>query len=89
MNGHNKVRFQRLGGLLKAIRLPWVVVGDFNMEPDILAASRFVQNVHGVIRTAGPEGTCANPQGRDKVLDYVLCSPEATPFLKTICAVRA
>eukprot|EP00959_Pyramimonas_sp_CCMP1952_P450675 9436113-Pyramimonas_sp.AAC.1 len=59
------------------------------MEPDILAASMFVSKLNGIIRTAGPAGTCANCQGRDKVLDYVVCSPEASPFLKTIRAVRS
>eukprot|EP00959_Pyramimonas_sp_CCMP1952_P310796 6504140-Pyramimonas_sp.AAC.1 len=34
MTGHNRVRFQRLGGLVETLSLPWIIVGDFNMEPD-------------------------------------------------------
>eukprot|EP00959_Pyramimonas_sp_CCMP1952_P005629 118136-Pyramimonas_sp.AAC.1 len=87
MTGHNKVIFQRLGGLLQAGRLPWVIVRDFDMGPDRFGATQFAQHLDGIIRTAGSEGACANSQGRDKVHDNVVCSPEAMPFLQTIGAV--
>ena len=60
MRGANRRRFQKIGGLLAAVRLPWILIGDFNMTPAVLSASQFGQKLGGIVRTAeGGVGTCA------------------------------
>eukprot|EP00959_Pyramimonas_sp_CCMP1952_P202541 4235539-Pyramimonas_sp.AAC.1 len=59
MRGANRARFSRLGGLLKATRLPWAVVGDFNVSPAVPQASPFAHQLDAVSCTAPGGGTCA------------------------------
>lgn len=51
---------------------PWLIIGDFNVEPDFLAASRVGIQMSDLIH-APDEYTYIGPN-KNKVLDYVLCN---------------
>eukprot|EP00959_Pyramimonas_sp_CCMP1952_P238014 4973969-Pyramimonas_sp.AAC.1 len=89
MSGRNCERFRKLGGLLTSIRMPWVCIGDYNMSPETLAKSKFLERVGGaIIRTADVTGTCAKKNGEDSMLDYLVMSPSAVPFVKEVNPIR-
>eukprot|EP00959_Pyramimonas_sp_CCMP1952_P040988 857048-Pyramimonas_sp.AAC.1 len=52
--GRNLARFYRLGGFLCSLKLPWVCLGDWNVEPPAIIQSGFLDRVMGRIIT--PEG---------------------------------
>ena len=79
MGGANKLRVGSLGGLLKAIRLPWIVAGDFNMSPDALKASNVAKELDGVSRVAAGGGTCA--QKKAPTLFSTICCARRVPSL--------
>ncbi len=53
---------QEIAELLQSLDAPWVLAADFNMEPDVLAASRWPALVGGVIFAPGAAtcGTATN-----------------------------
>ena len=90
MSGKNRLRFQRIGAVLQALKMPWVLCGDFNMTPATLLKSEFPQRLDAVIRTADVVGTCSQKKDKpDTMIDYVLCSKSALPFIRDIVPVRA
>ena len=88
MSGKNRLRFQRIGAVLQALKMPWVLCGDFNMTPATLLKSEFPQRLDAVIRTADVVGTCSQKKDKpDTMIDYVLCSKSALPFIRDIVPV--
>ena len=79
------MRFRRLGSFLRALQLPWVAMGDWNITPQYLQSSGFLQEVGGQIRCADVEYTC-DPGGGKKAshLDYLVHSYAATPYIKHV-----
>jgi hypothetical protein len=51
---------------------PWLIIGDFNVEPDFLAASRVGIRMSDLIH-ATKEHTYEGPN-ENKIFDYVLCN---------------
>eukprot|EP00959_Pyramimonas_sp_CCMP1952_P296889 6211062-Pyramimonas_sp.AAC.1 len=45
--GRNLARLAKLGALVSQLRLPWFIVGDFNLEPEVLVQRGFIQKVDG------------------------------------------
>eukprot|EP00959_Pyramimonas_sp_CCMP1952_P131954 2759024-Pyramimonas_sp.AAC.1 len=59
------------------------------MDPTVLQASSFIQQVDGIIRVAqGGAGTCASKNAPDSLLDYMVCSQYALPFVEDLTVVR-
>ena len=55
--------------IIAAIKLPWLIVGDFNVPPDECVASAFYSYLGG---------TLLAPK---VVLDYGICSPELAEYI--------
>eukprot|EP00959_Pyramimonas_sp_CCMP1952_P298705 6247653-Pyramimonas_sp.AAC.1 len=67
--------------------MPWVIIGDFNMSPKVLEQSNFVAKIYGVVRAApNIEGTCSQRKGPYAMLDYIVMSESAVPFVRDISA---
>ena len=87
--GPNLTRYRRLGSLLRSLQLPWAVVGDWNVSPQALAASGFLQQVGGEIRCADVEYTCDPGGGRKPShLDFVVHCAAARAYISQISAVH-
>eukprot|EP00959_Pyramimonas_sp_CCMP1952_P112980 2361546-Pyramimonas_sp.AAC.1 len=56
--GINSARFAKLGAFLPSVKLPWLVIGDFNIDVVKFQRSAFCRRVGGVIRRADVECTC-------------------------------
>ena len=86
--GANLVRLRRIGCLLRALRFPWVVVGDWNVSPQTLQASGFLREVGGVTRFADVEYTC-DPGGGNQAshLDYLVHCTAAQTYIADVTAV--
>eukprot|EP00959_Pyramimonas_sp_CCMP1952_P304330 6368969-Pyramimonas_sp.AAC.1 len=57
-SGENLLQYRPLGGLLRALQLPWIVVGDFNISAAALFHSQFASKLGAHIVTAPVEYTC-------------------------------
>eukprot|EP00959_Pyramimonas_sp_CCMP1952_P306575 6416214-Pyramimonas_sp.AAC.1 len=82
LHGANLGRFNRLLGLLWALQLPWVVVGDFNLSPAALSRAGIVERLSAEIISADIAATCNLGPGTH--IDYVLCSKAARPFIVSV-----
>ena len=45
----NLTKLARLGALVHTLNLPYVIVGDFNMTPDELVATQWIDQIRGQI----------------------------------------
>eukprot|EP00959_Pyramimonas_sp_CCMP1952_P411825 8629975-Pyramimonas_sp.AAC.1 len=54
----NAQRFSKLGAFHQSVKLPWLVVGDYNIDVNVFVRSDFCKRVGGVIRKANVEHTC-------------------------------
>eukprot|EP00959_Pyramimonas_sp_CCMP1952_P065757 1373176-Pyramimonas_sp.AAC.1 len=79
LGGANVGRFQRLSGLLHALQLPWLVIGDFNMSPAALTKTGLPQKIGGMIVTADVEATHLLSTGTH--IDYIMSNIAARPFI--------
>eukprot|EP00959_Pyramimonas_sp_CCMP1952_P215192 4502681-Pyramimonas_sp.AAC.1 len=43
--GEGAQRLVRLGAFVRALQLPWIIIGDFNVSPAVLAKSGFIERV--------------------------------------------
>ena len=85
----NSSRFRRIGSLLAALQLPWIAIGDWNIQPSSMARTGFLERIGGHILCADIEYTCtpANSEHRPSHLDYVICSEAAKPYIRGLGAV--
>ena len=67
--------------IIAAIKLPWIIVGDFNVPPDECAASVFYSYLGGTILAPNVDFTCVSSNGADRVLDYGICAPELADYI--------
>ena len=67
--------------IIAAIKLPWIIVGDFNVPPDECAASVFYSYLGGTILAPNVDFTCVSSNGVDRVLDYGICAPELADYI--------
>ena len=72
--GPNAEKWKQTQGLITAINLPWVMVGDFNRTPDEVASSLFVKFLRGIVIAPNVPFTCASPSapGGGRVIDMVV-----------------
>ena len=76
----NMGKLKKLAQLIKSKRLYFIAFGDFNMPPDKLAQSAYLQLMQAQILLAEQgANTCA--AGKGEVLDYLICS---TPLCAAI-----
>eukprot|EP00959_Pyramimonas_sp_CCMP1952_P356103 7457748-Pyramimonas_sp.AAC.1 len=84
----NVNRFAKLGSVLTAIHLPWLVLADWNASPADLKRSEFLTRVGGSVWLSDAEFTCA-PGGKQTSshIDFVVCNEAARPYLRSVSAV--
>eukprot|EP00959_Pyramimonas_sp_CCMP1952_P208004 4351193-Pyramimonas_sp.AAC.1 len=51
LTGDNLVRYHKLGGLVRSLQLPWLIVGDFNVPAATLARTDFFSSLGGRLYT--------------------------------------
>ena len=60
----NLARLGQVQGLIKSLKVPWMMVGDFNMSPQTLQSSGLIDLLEGSIITAdGGASTCTTGKG--------------------------
>ena len=99
--GENLTRLRGLGGFLYGLRCPYLVLGDFNMTPQVLAGTGWLRLVHG--KAIEPEGTDSTIlQGAGRIIDFCVAAEEIAgqvglkpdpstpwrPHLGLICTLR-
>jgi len=72
---------QEVACVAKSLNGPWVLAGDFNLEPSVLAASGFLQLAGGHI-VAPKHATCHN-----SVYDYFVVSDAFLPCVRGIARI--
>ncbi len=82
--GPNAEKLKQTQGLITAINLPWVMVGDFNRTPDEVASSLFVKFLRGIVIAPNVPFTCAAPSapGGGRVTDMVVACGDLAHRLK-------
>jgi hypothetical protein len=64
MSPTNLARLGQFHGLIKSIRVPWIILGDFNMGPDTLDQGGFLDLLGGYVITAdNGASTCTTGEG--------------------------
>eukprot|EP00959_Pyramimonas_sp_CCMP1952_P469527 9495096-Pyramimonas_sp.AAC.1 len=84
----NVNRFAKLGSMLAAIHLPWLVLADWNVSSADLKRSEFLARVGGSVWFSDAEFTCA-PGGKQTSshIDFVVFNEAARPYLRSVSAV--
>ena len=74
-----------LGAALRTMCLPWVVAGDWNMQPAMLQAAGFFHEARGILAAqtdAVEKGTCFTGVGAEpSYYDYILCHFDVVPYV--------
>ncbi len=73
-----------LGAWLLALNLPWLIVGDFNVEPRELLASNCPQQVRGKIWTPLDTAYTCNASKEGSLIDYVVAAETLSPFIDCV-----
>jgi hypothetical protein len=85
MAGDNLTKFGHLGAFLSMVGEPWIVVADWNMVPEQLAASRWLSEVGGrVLVPDNTDYTCN--VGARRMLDYAVAGNGGEQLVKRIWA---
>ena len=72
--GPNAEKWKQIQGLITAIDLPWILVGDFNRTPGEVANSLFVKFLKGIVVAPRVPFTCVSPStpGGGRVIEMVV-----------------
>ena len=68
LNEANKLILQEVTAAVKSLKGPWVIAGDWNLSPEILAASGFLQMIGGALFSP------ADPTCNDNRYDFFVVS---------------
>ncbi len=79
MTGENLQQLHEVTLLVQALRMPFLILGDFNLTPNELPRSCLSALKGTVLTPAGATATCANGLA---VLDYAVISPELEPAVE-------
>jgi len=86
MTGDNLIRYHKLGALVRALQLPRLILGDFNIPAKTLAKTDFISKIGGTIFTGDLVTTCT--AGREgSLIDYATASHNCLPFLIALTPV--
>eukprot|EP00972_Heterocapsa_arctica_P089960 13271853-Heterocapsa_arctica.AAC.1 len=75
--GINLEILERIGRFTMLLNTPWILAGDWNMEPNNIAAAGWLHQFGGEL--VAPEGqTCS--KGLGNTLDYFIVARALRPF---------
>lgn len=87
--GQNLTRLAELGSVLRALRVPWLIAADWNMEAGLLQRSQWLAEMAG---TCGGEPKVLLPQGAQitckcgggTLIDYMVASPVMAEYIHRV-----
>ncbi len=79
--GSNIEKCKEVLRLVGAIKLPWLIMGDFNVTPEECVATSFFGYLGGTLAAPDMEFTCTS-NGSDRLLDYAIASKELAEFIQ-------
>jgi hypothetical protein len=71
MSHVNLARLSQVHDLIKSTKVPWIILGDFNMNPRVLEQGGLLELVGGTIITAN-EGALTCTTGKGGLLDFAI-----------------
>eukprot|EP00959_Pyramimonas_sp_CCMP1952_P212618 4448583-Pyramimonas_sp.AAC.1 len=78
--GENLSRLREIAEFIATLGVPWVLLGDFNMSPDLLLESGFLEITWSRVRVPDDaEYTCDVSM---TMIDYAVCSRDVAPLVK-------
>ena len=80
--GANIDKLAAIKKLTMLLNMPFIMVGDWNMEPPVLLQSGWVQEVGGTILVPQVPFTCSKASGA--LLDFVVASAQALHLIQSI-----
>ena len=80
--GPNAEKAIAICNLVRAIMLPFLLVGDFNVPPEACAASMFFNWLGGIILVPMVDFTCVSSHGESRILDYGIASADLHPHIR-------
>ena len=87
LTGDNLRRLQSLGAMVGATTHPWLIYADWNIVPEELEASHWLDLVHGtILQPRATTGTCL--QGQVRMLDYLVVGGGAKRVIGDISLAR-
>ena len=89
MTGRNLQRFSALGALLQMLDLPWLVFADWNMPPQQLLHSGWVDQVDGCLAVPSNCDYSCTASHEGTMLDYAVYSPSCRPLLRSVTSELA
>ena len=86
--GDNAAKYSILASWARALPYPWLMVGDWNLDPDVLENSNWLDFAQGLlIRPEGTLVTCS--QGaQGSLLDYCVASRSAATLIRSVTALE-
>ena len=87
--GANVQRFKKLGAVINTLQIPYIIIGDFNVQVAAMQKSVFLSKLVGepVILKAD-NVSCACEAGKvGSIIDYVICSSAARSYIGSVKGV--
>ena len=79
--GPNLALLECIGTLVRGGKQLFILAADFNMAPDVLEASSWLETLSAVFwAPADAEATCTNSRGEPSLIDYFMVSASLAPF---------
>lgn len=79
--GANRDRLQSWAAFLATLTVPWILFADWNMEPEELRSSGWLQTLVTEVDILSPNIEETSTAGGVKLYDYSVCSVTALPAL--------
>ncbi len=80
--GPNAEKAMAICNLVRSIKLPFLLVGDFNVPPETCAASMFFNWLGGIILVPMVDFTCVSSHVESRILDYGIASADLHPHIR-------
>ena len=81
-DGPNAERTKDIASLIYAIKLPWLIAGDFNKSPEEVATSSWCRYLKGIVTAPDVPFTCTNTSAAGgSLIDFTMHCRELEPYL--------
>jgi len=89
LGGCNLALMAAIGRLVSTMGLPFLLAGDFNMDPETLERSGWAQQLGGTCLATGLPYTCRGGAGKaNRILDYIMVSSKVLPMFTATGAAK-
>eukprot|EP00959_Pyramimonas_sp_CCMP1952_P016264 344218-Pyramimonas_sp.AAC.1 len=87
VSGENASRLRAAAEFVSALAVPWVLMWDFHVAPELLEESRFLEAVRG--RTIVPDSVSFTCDVGETMIDYVVCSESVLSYVSVSADARS